>query len=295
MENQESNQEPTDTQSSDVNSTEGASVQSDVSTTDPTPTDTKPEAKEGDDKVVAIDGPDGKKYWPEEAALARINSLTAKFKQTEELLEELRTNPDVRKEYFGDTEDTGKTEVSAAQSQETNQAEDVDTMKPLNSWLGKLSGDPATQSFFNEFVGALLPTVEKSVIKYFKKELGAFEKSKIAPLGSIIGKRSIEDFSKANPLFVQKQKEVLALSKKKNMSFEDAFAVIERDELKKQLAEMKGGKSTANVAQNRDKMKSVPMAGRQTNNGKSAPQFNNWKEKLRATIEESDRELKARQ
>lgn len=282
MENEASNTENVSTTESDATATttSGDSASTESTDTSSESANGETQATEGDSENSQpefVKDSEGKEFVPKEAFEKRLAALTAKSKKSEELLEAIKTNPEIRKQYLGEEDKQVAQEEAPKPSTvpASGNTDPVELMKPINTWLSGLGHTPEHQSFYREYTGALLKTVESSVVAYVNKAIQENLSREVAPLKKFMSNSTLESFKRSNPDFEQHKAKVLEISQKRNLPIEDAYKLIKHDILLKELASLKGGKSTAQTAANRNKLKNTPINKRQaTFSGEAAENLN---------------------
>lgn len=216
---------------------------------------------------------DGKEFVPKEAFQKRVDALTAKARKAEEALEAIRTNPEFRKQFLGE-EEKAKSEAEPAPSEESPSAGNVDPtefMKPINGWLSGLSQTPEVQSFYKNYTEAMYKTFEGAVKHFVKQEISNSLSKEVAPLRKAFDESSLSEFKKANPDYEKYRVATEANMKKFNVPRSQAFKLAKHDDLAKELASLKGGKSPVQTTTvQRQNLAKVPIAKRPAANSGEA-------------------------
>lgn len=205
---------------------------------------------------------EGKEYIPKAAFDKRLGAEVAKRKKAEEILEGIRNNPELRKQYLGE-EKVSEKEAPAKTSEESSAptSETYDpkmAMKPINDWLSGLSQTPEVQSFYKNQTEALLKTIEPQVVNYVNKAISEALSKEVAPLKKNYGELTIREFAKTVPDFDKNRPQIEKIAKEKNLPIPDAYKLFKYEEYAKQLA-------SKNAAQARQqKAAQVPSAKRPT-------------------------------
>ena len=235
-----------------ASSTEGVSAESDTSN------EQQEESSEENDfaKDVVKDS-EGKEFIPKEVLLKRLGSLTAKRKEAEELLEAIRTNPEVRAQFLKEAESEKTTESS---KQEAPEAEaKTPEWTNLTGWFNKLSSNPEHQSFYREYTTALINDLNPMLEHVISTRL---EKA-IAPFKKYVGETTLKTFSDKNKDFSKYEQAVYKKMKDTGMSHEDAYKAVKYDDLLKENSALKSGaKTNSPTEKNRQKLNQTPITKR---------------------------------
>lgn len=223
--------------------------------------ESKQPGEAGHDNVEPFIGPDGKKYWPEEAALGRINALTAKLRETEgkastpsELLEAIKSNPELKQQWLE--------AIGAEKSEDADEAEPAQEAvsgKPYaqtEQWLTSIQ-DPAAQAFYKQMLSPLVNDLERNTAGYVQSEI----KKALAPVMRQLGESSLRAFTEKAKDFDKYRPKVLDIMKQTQAPIDLAYKAAKYDDLAKELAMLKAGSKTV---QNKQKLNQTPIAKRNT-------------------------------
>lgn len=187
---------------------------------------------EGNDQDGIVTDENGKKFWPEEAVMARINKLTSqKHNADAELLEAIKTNPDIRKKF---QEALQLGEESATSSEES------EGPTPFEQFLAPLPQEH--QAHYRGLFGAFAKELEG----YMEQQLESFKSQHVAPLMSWVGQEKVRSFAQTNKDFPRYQSQVRdILEAGRAKSVEDAFILASYGDRMKG-AQAAGAKQEAN-------------------------------------------------
>lgn len=267
-ETETSNADTTDTQSDGNTSsnTDGQVQDSNASETTPEVKDTEVSQEAEADNVEFVKDNMGKEFVSKEAFQKRVDALTAKWKEREELLTAVKEDPEVRKKFLGELAEAkaeAAAETTTSSSETKTASPDADGLKPINDWLSQLSESPEHQSFYKGQMEALLKTMDVSLSRYIDKKFADFSGKEVAPLRQQIGQRALSDFKSSHPDFGKYEAKVNQMVKS-GKDIAEAYRLAKYDDLVKELAAAKGGKSSSAVQKNREQLKNVPIGKRQS-------------------------------
>lgn len=203
-------------------------------------TDNQPgdEGNAGQDDQFVI-GEDGKKYIPEDAFNARIAKLSSQKNDARSLLESIRTDPVIRKEFMDSLNQGEARTTSATESNEPS---------AFDKFLAPLP--PEHQAHYRGLIEAIAPQFEEYVTDALEKAVG--------PIRSWIGESKVDSFAKANPDFAHYKKDVSEIIQSgRAKSLEDAFKIAAFDKKLKSVT----ASSNKSEAERQAKLKRVPVAG----------------------------------
>lgn len=202
------------------------------------------EGNDPDSGVVTDDN--GKKFWPEEAVMARIAKLTSQKHNAEaELLESIKTNPEIRKK-LQDALQIG--EESATSSEES------EGPTPFEEFLAPLPSEHQ----------AVYRNMGKAMASEFESYVQDSLKEALAPIMNWIGESKLNQFSQTNKDFDKYKGQIQEImSNGRAKTVEDAYKIATyEDKLR--------GVSASGARQEADrqkKMSAAPVAGRNSGGG----------------------------
>lgn len=198
-----------------------------------------------------VTGPDGKKYIPEEAFNARIAKLTAQKNDARSLLESIKNDPTVRKEFL-DSLNIG--------DQSGKSSEESDEPTPFEKFLAPLQ--PEHQAHYRNMASAMAQEFTGYVQDYVKEQL--------APLMSWVGEEKLNRFAATQKDFGKYEKQVAKLMQEGRVrNVEDAYKIASFEDKMKSVFNA-GQKEEV---ERRNKLNRMPSAGQNsggvnTKNGK---------------------------
>lgn len=198
---------------------------------------------EGNTDDGFVTGPDGKKYIPQEAFDARIAKLTAQKNDARSLLESIKNDPNVRKEFL---------ESLNIGEQSGNSSEDSDEPTPFEQFLAPLPQEHQAhyrnmaQAMATEFTG------------YVQTMLDQFKKENLTPLMTYVGQEKLKSFAATNKDFNKYERQIAKIMDEgRAKSVEDAYKLASFEDKMKSVFSA-GQKEEL---ERRNKLNRTPSAG----------------------------------
>lgn len=186
-----------------------------------------------------VTGPDGKKYIPEEAFNARISKLTAQKNEARELLETIKNDPNVRKEFL---------ESLNIGDQSGKSSEDSEEPTPFESFLAPLPQEH--QAHYRNMAQAMASEFTGYVQNYVKEQL--------APLMGWVGEEKLSRFASTQKDFGKYEKQVSKIMQEgRARNVEDAYKLASFEDKIKSVYSA-GQKEEV---ERRNKLNRMPSAG----------------------------------
>lgn len=196
-----------------------------------------------------IKGDDGKDYIPREAFEARIAKLTSQKNEARGLLDSLRNDPVIRKEFLESLNLEEKRPISSNEHQEPT---------AFDKWIAPLP--PEHQAHYKGLVEAIAPQFED----YVQAQIAEVMK----PITSWIGEQKVSGFAKSNPDFAKYERTVAKIVMDgRAKSIEDAYKIASYEDRLKNVA----GSGAKAEATRRDKLNRTPIAGKSQTSVQIAP------------------------
>jgi len=169
------------------------------------------EGGDGEDLTVT-DDVTGKKYWPEEAALARINKLTAQVKAArEEAMEALRKDPEFQKQLMAQAKGAEDVSASAGEGEPS----------PFEQFLAPLPKEH--QAHYRAFGQAMAAEVQTFVNQALEQAIG--------PIKSWMGEQKVQSFAQKTGDYPKYQKQIeKIMAEGRASSIEDAYRLASWDD-----------------------------------------------------------------
>ncbi len=200
-------------------------------------------ADEGGQGDEFVKGEDGQEYIPRKAFEARLAKLTAQKNEGQtarELLESIKNDPVVRKEFMES--------LNIGESR-TNSSEESNEPTPFEKFLAPLPQEH--QAHYRNMGQAFADEFKPFVESYVKEQLG--------PIMGWIGQEKLRNFSQTNKDFGKYERDVAKIMQEgRARSVEDAYKLASfEDKMKSVFNAGQKGES-----ERRNKIASVPSSGR---------------------------------
>lgn len=235
-----------------------------------------------DDDIQAVEGEDGKKYVPYDAFMARINALTKQKHAASDpsaFVETLKNNPEAKQKFLEalgiESKEAG--DVDSEEGAEDKSGEPEVRYAEAEQFLGSLT-QPEHKAFYTNMMQSMIVGMERNTASYVQSEI----QKALKPLMRHIGSVAVDGFSQKAKDFPKYKAEVEKLMRNNSsMTIEQAYKLASYDDLVKRQA------AGAPPAQNRQKLKKVPIAGRNNStNGAATDEVDSLDDALKSATRE---------
>lgn len=207
------------------------------------------EGNVGSDEDGVVTDDQGRKYIPYEAFQARIDKLSAQKNETRDLLESIKNDPNIRKQFL---------ESLNIGEQPRDSSDEANEPTPFEQFLAPLPQDH--QAHYRNMAQAMA----QEFSAYAEGLLEAFKKEHLSPIMSWIGEEKVNRFSQTNKDFGKYQQNIMKIMQEgRARTVEDAYKLASFED--KMKSTFSAGKKEE--VDRRSKLNRAPITGSNNSGG----------------------------